>query len=630
MLHQFLKAFFIYKPFHLPLFLLTGQHRSKGHSDFSSNQRPWPPPPLSYSSHPPPPLPPPPPPHHHGPASAPPSLPAPTPLPLRPIPSSLRRPPLRPLPRSLAENSARAAAAKISAALPALKRIRAGFPGNRRMASTLDVCAEVYADAVDSLSTAVDALRAAGDMSDVMIHLSASLTDVGTCDDAFDEDPSLPNPLAKISRNLNRLVTNSLALASAVKRNPPFSGDAAAAGASFGLALHGHAVKFGVSSDRSVFTKLLVMYSECGCPGGRDRVFAEFCGSDLFSWNFMINDLARGGDVDAAGRLFDEMPKRNVVSWTVMISENMKTGRIGDAIWYFDRCPCHTVFSCTAMINGFVQNCMNTDALLTFRKMLCSGLMPNEITFTCLVRACIGIGELDLADNVVGMVIKTAFIRKLSVCNSLITLYVRLGDVGVARKLFDEMPERDVVSWTALLDVYFATGFLKEAHRIFDEMPERNEVTWGMMIARCNQHGEASEALRLFSIMLRDGYKPNLSCLASVISASASQGNLLIGASFHSHVTKVGFEDDVFVASSLIEMYSKCGDSDHARQIFDFLSVKNTVCWNAMIGGYCHDGKMEKAKDLLKKNTRERCCLVELNDIWVCSESKPQRCVGDI
>ncbi|KAG0487409.1 hypothetical protein HPP92_009504 [Vanilla planifolia] len=124
-----------------------------------------------------------------------------------------------PAPRSLAENSARAAAAKISAALPALKRIRAGFPGNRRMASTLDVCAEVYADAVDSLSTAVDALRAAGDMSDVMIHLSASLTDVGTCDDAFDEDPSLPNPLAKISRNLNRLVTNSLALASAVKRN---------------------------------------------------------------------------------------------------------------------------------------------------------------------------------------------------------------------------------------------------------------------------------------------------------------------------------------------------------------------------------------------------------------------------
>ncbi|KAK8943828.1 putative pectinesterase/pectinesterase inhibitor 26 [Platanthera guangdongensis] len=120
----------------------------------------------------------------------------------------------------LAELAARAAASKISASIPAVNRIRSRFAKNKRVASALDVCAEVYADAVSDLNSAADALRGgAGNFGDVMTYLSAGVTDVGTCDDAFDEDPSLVNPVAHISKNLNRLVTNSLTLASAVKRS---------------------------------------------------------------------------------------------------------------------------------------------------------------------------------------------------------------------------------------------------------------------------------------------------------------------------------------------------------------------------------------------------------------------------
>ncbi|XP_020571987.1 putative pectinesterase/pectinesterase inhibitor 26 [Phalaenopsis equestris] len=87
------------------------------------------------------------------------------------------------------------------------------------MASTLDLCAEVYAEAVDALNSAAKTLHRGGNMDDVMTGISASLTYIGTCDDAFDEDPSLFNPVTHISKNLNRLVTNSLSLASAARRS---------------------------------------------------------------------------------------------------------------------------------------------------------------------------------------------------------------------------------------------------------------------------------------------------------------------------------------------------------------------------------------------------------------------------
>ncbi|PKA61709.1 Pentatricopeptide repeat-containing protein [Apostasia shenzhenica] len=368
-----------------------------------------------------------------------------------------------------------------------------------------------------------------------------------------------------------------------------------------GLGLHGHALKCGISSDRSVFTKLLVMYSECGRPADRDRVFAEFGGYDIFSWNFTITDFSRRGYFDVACKLFEEMPMRNVVSWTIMVDELMKRGRVLDAIRIFERCPSHTVVSYTAMINGFARNGMNLDGLALFREMLRNGFMPNEITFTCVIRACICSGAFYLANSVVGMIAKSMFFHNLSVNNSLITLYLRMGDVDSAKGVFNSMVDRDVVTWTAMLDVCFEMGDVMDARRLFDEMPEKNEVTWSMMIARYSHCGEPWESLVLFSLMHLYGYRRNLSSFASVISASASLNNLLFGSSVHSHVMEVGFEDDVFISSSLIDMYSKCGRSDEARQIFDSLGVKNIICWNAMVGGYCYNGKYREARNLFKK-----------------------------
>lgn len=314
----------------------------------------------------------------------------------------------------------------------------------------------------------------------------------------------------------------------------------------------------------------------------------------------MISKLARSGDIDGACKVFDEMSERSPISWTAMIDGLMKCGRVREAVSLYHTCPCRTVCSSTAMISGFVSNELYKEALVFFCGMVASGPLPNEVTFTCVIKACTESGRFDFGKSILGLVVKTNFEDNVTVCNSLITLFLRMGDLVLAKRVFDEMPERDVISWTAALDVYTRMGQLENARKLFEQMPEKNEVSWSTMIVRYNQSENHLEALRLYKTMLLNEFRPDL-CLSSVLSSCASLGYFTFGRWVHCHAIKSGFHNNVFVASSLIDMYCKCGRSEYGRKVFDTLSEKNVVCWNCMVSGYCSDQKIVEAEKLFDK-----------------------------
>lgn len=362
-----------------------------------------------------------------------------------------------------------------------------------------------------------------------------------------------------------------------------------------GMVLHDHLIKTGLSSERYIAVRLLIMYLDSRKSDEASQIVKEFNGFDPVVHNCLINANIQRGNLDEARRLFDEMPERNEVSWTALISGLMKCGRVEDSMWYFERNPFHNVVSWTAAISGLVQNGMNFEALKLFRKLLDSGVRPNDVTFTSVVRACAGFG---LGMNVLGLIIKFGYEHNVSVSNSLITLCLRMGEMALARRVFDQMEKRDVVSWTAILDMYVGMGDLREARRIFDEMPERNEVSWSAMIARYSQTGHPEEALKLFHLMIQNRLIPNASCLSSILSALAALKALRVGMNIHAHVVKIGLEKDVFISSSLIDLYCKCGKTEDGRLAFDLILEKNVVSWNSMVGGYCVNGQMEEARVL--------------------------------
>jgi len=133
--------------------------------------------------------------------------------------------------------------------------------------------------------------------------------------------------------------------------------------------------------------------------------------------------------------------------------------------------------------------------------------------------------------------------------HSLTTMDARCGEMGFARKVFDEMGDRDLVSWNSMISGYSKMGFAKEAIWLFMEMRE-------------------------------EGFEPDEMTLVNVLGAC---GDLGLGRWVQGLVLEKKMEVNSYVGSALIDMYGKCGDLISARRVFDSMPNKDVVTWNAII-----------------------------------------------
>eukprot|EP01018_Ginkgo_biloba_P008628 Gb_28770 [translate_table: standard] len=158
---------------------------------------------------------------------------------------------------------------------------------------------------------------------------------------------------------------------------------------------------------------------------------------------------------------------------------------------------------------------------------------------------------------------------------------------------------------TKLVVLYTKCGSLVDARRVLDDMPERNVVSWTAMIAAYARHGCDEEALTLFNHMQRTGIQPNQFTFSSVLPACAALAVLEHGKMVHEGIIRCGFQSNVFVASALVDTYVKCGSIKDARNVFDRMSERNVVSWTTMIAGYAQNGHVDEALELFQ-NMPER------------------------
>lgn len=194
---------------------------------------------------------------------------------------------------------------------------------------------------------------------------------------------------------------------------------------------------------------------------------------------------------------------------------------------------------------------------------------PNATLYNQLLKRCTQLGRLKEGRLVHAHVLNSIYRDYVAVQNSIVNMYAKCGFPVEARKVFDEMPERDMVSWTALI-----SGF--------------------------SQNDRAQEALGLFVEMLRDGFVPNQFTLGSVLKATAAVGEME-GRQIHAVCLKNGHGDDVYVGSALVDMYARCGGMEEAKVVFDGLKSKNEVCWNALIAGHARKSEAETAVRLFSE-----------------------------
>ncbi|OVA16262.1 Pentatricopeptide repeat [Macleaya cordata] len=204
--------------------------------------------------------------------------------------------------------------------------------------------------------------------------------------------------------------------------------------------------------------------------------------------------------------------------------------------------------------------------------------------------------------NIHALVIKFGCEFDTFVCNSLLNFYSIFGRTDEAQNLFDEMPQRDVVSWTSLISGYTKHGKMGRATELFSEMPDRNEVSWVVMISGFVGIGRYNDALRYFNDMLCDDkVKPNEPVFVCVLSACAHLGALDQGKWIHVYIDKIGMSKSSNISTSLIDMYAKCGRIDCANRVFNGTSKRDVLTWTSMISGLSMHGLGEDALRLFSQ-----------------------------
>ncbi|PSR87999.1 Pentatricopeptide repeat-containing protein [Actinidia chinensis var. chinensis] len=271
-----------------------------------------------------------------------------------------------------------------------------------------------------------------------------------------------------------------------------------------------------------------------------------------------------------AQKVFDEMRERDLCSWNVMISGYAKVGQLYEARNMFDKMPERDNFSWTAMISGYVRHDKPKDALELYRAMQRhENLQCSKFTVSSALAASAAVGSLHLGKEIHGHVMRTGLDSDAVVWSSLCDMYAKCGSIDEARHIFDKTLDRDVVSWTAMI------------HRYFED-------------------GRREEGFALFSDLLKSGIRPNEFTFAGVLHACADQTVEDLGKQVHGYMTRIGFDPFSFAASTLVHMYSKCGNIDNARKFFNGLPRPDLVSWTSLINGYAQNGQPYEALQLFE------------------------------
>ncbi|KAF6166096.1 hypothetical protein GIB67_023806 [Kingdonia uniflora] len=157
----------------------------------------------------------------------------------------------------------------------------------------------------------------------------------------------------------------------------------------------------------------------------------------------------------------------------------------------------------------------------------------------------------------------------------------------------------------ALVHLYSACGMAESGYRLFEEMPERNRVTWNSVINGFAINGRPNEVMTLFREMGFEGVLPDGFTMVSLLTACVELGALALGRRAHVYLLKIGLNKNLHVGNALIDLYAKCGSIGEAHCIFNEIGVRSVVSWTSLIVGLAVNGFGKEALDFFKELEEE-------------------------
>ncbi|CAN6447889.1 unnamed protein product [Victoria cruziana] len=301
-------------------------------------------------------------------------------------------------------------------------------------------------------------------------------------------------------------------------------------------------------------------------------ITSDWCHDDVAK-SALVDMYARCGCVDVARRVFDSMSSWSYVARTAMINGYSRNGRFSDAICLFRWFSDWDVVSWTALLSGFVQNGDGCGAFSLFNEMRSYGVPIDPFVLSCVIGGSANMAALELGRQCHSLVAKCGFEASMVVCNSLIGMYAKCSDVVAASKVFDMLPQRDVVSWTTMIVGLAQHGRPDDAFDLFRAMVDAgmkpNQVTFVGLLYACSHAGLVEEGRRIFNSMSKDhGIKPVLQHYTCMLDLLGRTG-LLDEA--EEVVRRMPMEPDEASWASLLSACLKHGATRMGIKIADYL-----------------------------------------------------------
>ncbi|KAF7090624.1 hypothetical protein CFC21_093348 [Triticum aestivum] len=296
---------------------------------------------------------------------------------------------------------------------------------------------------------------------------------------------------------------------------------------------------------------------------------------DAFTLSLLLKSCAMLPSL-AHGRAVHALAVRSCAAYTdafvaaALVQMYAKCGDMVGSINAFNAFEEPDIVLRTSVVTGYEQNGMAQEALEFFaRSVIGQGFMPSPVTLVSVISAAAQLKNARNGQACHAYVLRNDLEHDLVLVNAILGLYMRIGAVQSARRLFEGMMERDVVTWSCMV-----TGYV--------------------------QSGHASEALSVYKKMVAAGVKPNAVTVVSVLQACSLALDVEEGKRLHDSAVKIGCELEMTVATALVDMYMKCSCQEKAMQLFLRMPKKDAVAWAAVISGLTQNGLPDESMRVFK------------------------------
>ncbi|KAI5068895.1 hypothetical protein GOP47_0017240 [Adiantum capillus-veneris] len=380
-----------------------------------------------------------------------------------------------------------------------------------------------------------------------------------------------------------------------------------------GKQIHDEISAQGLLEQHVVLGNALVdMYAKCGALRQAQSVLEKLPSRDIVSWSALISGYAQQGQgqqaldcfgqmqhegilanevtylytlracamigaVDKGKQIHDEISTQGLLENQVALGNALvdmyaKCGALHLAKSALEKLPFRNVISWSALISGYSQNMQGQQALDCFGEMQCEGILPDEVTYGCILKACAAIGAIDKGKQI----------------------HVEISTQGLL--------EHQVVLGNALVDMYAKCAAFCQAQSVLENLPSRNVVSWNALISGYAQNGQGQQALDCFKQMQCEGILPDVVTYVCILQACAAIGAINKGKQIHDEISMQGLlELNIVLGGALVDMYAKCGALQQAQNVLLKLPTRNVVHWNTLMAGYAQEGQGQHALDSFKQ-----------------------------